>query len=95
MSTDREVTLPADRSMFEEVLSSLEGPGERCPPRERDVLYRLVVFDETYQATALALGVSERTVEAHVGHAVERLGFPGRRELLRHLLIAYVRKGAA
>ena len=54
--------------------------------REHDVLLR-VAKGETTQQIAAALGLSTYTVQDHVGHACERVGVRGRRELVARLLL--------
>ncbi|MGI8427795.1 MAG: response regulator [Solirubrobacteraceae bacterium] len=56
---------------------SVEGAGERLTRREREVLER-ITRGQSNKRIALELEISERTVKAHVGHLLEKLGVSDR-----------------
>jgi two-component system response regulator NreC len=58
------------------------GSVEALTPRECDVL-RMLALGHTNAEVARSLGVALRTVEAHRGHIVQKLGVHTRAELVR------------
>ncbi len=52
-------------------------PGEELTARETDVL-ALIVRGRANKAIALELGISEKTVKAHVGRVLAKLGVADR-----------------
>jgi NarL family two-component system response regulator LiaR len=69
-----------------------DGPGpapnpDRLTPREREVL-ALIVRGMANKRIALELGVSEKTVKAHVGHVLAKLGVTDRTQAALHAVRA-------
>ncbi len=56
---------------------NLDGAQERLTRREREVL-GLITRGRSNKRIALELGISEKTVKAHVGHVLEKLGVSDR-----------------
>jgi NarL family two-component system response regulator LiaR len=54
-----------------------DAPGERLTPRERQVL-DLIGHGLSNKRIARELGISEKTVKAHVGHVLAKLGVADR-----------------
>jgi DNA-binding NarL/FixJ family response regulator len=62
-----------------------EEPREALTPREREVL-ELIARGLPNKRIALELGVSEKTVKAHVGHVLAKLGVTDRTQAALHAL---------
>ena len=62
-------------------------PEERLTPREREVL-ALIVRGMANKRIARELGVSEKTVKAHVGHVLAKLGVTDRTQAALHAVRA-------
>jgi DNA-binding NarL/FixJ family response regulator len=62
-------------------------PAERLTPREREVL-ALIVRGMANKRIALELGLSEKTVKAHVGHVLAKLGVSDRTQAALHAVRA-------
>jgi DNA-binding NarL/FixJ family response regulator len=60
-------------------------PMERLSDREQEVA-RLIMQGAANKDIANTLGITERTVKAHIGHAFEKLGVSNRIELATLLL---------
>lgn len=64
-----------------------EPPAERLTPREREVL-ALISRGLSNKRIARELGVSEKTVKAHVGHVLAKLGVTDRTQAAVHAVRA-------
>jgi DNA-binding NarL/FixJ family response regulator len=62
-------------------------PGDGLTAREREVL-ELIVAGESNKRIARALGISEKTVKAHVGRVLAKLGVTDRTQAAVHALQA-------
>lgn len=80
-ASDAPTTLQRPPSRGKEEEMAMSGKDE-LTPRERDVL-ELVKRFWTNSEIARGLGIGERTVETHVAHVLDELGYKDRRDLWR------------
>jgi DNA-binding NarL/FixJ family response regulator len=64
-----------------------EDPPERLTAREREVL-ALIADGQSNKRIARSLGISEKTVKAHVGHVLAKLGVSDRTQAALHAVRA-------
>ena len=73
------IIAPAAAARLVEAIAQSQGPSprERLTPREREVL-ELIANGRSNKLIALELGISEKTVKAHVGRVLAKLGVADR-----------------
>jgi NarL family two-component system response regulator LiaR len=74
---------PSVAARLVEALAGERHPQEQLTPREREVL-GLIVRGMANKRIALELGVSEKTVKAHVGRVLAKLGVTDRTQAALH-----------
>lgn len=79
------LTPEAQRLLIKDVLERGEEPDEKLTPREQEVV-KLVAEAHTNREIAEILHLSEKTVENHRGHAMQKLGMRDRVELVRYAI---------
>lgn len=84
--------MPPIEEVFARVLSERESvAGRTLTEREQDVIQAIVVSGLGRSGAAVTLDLSIKTVDAHLLHIREKLGYADQQEMARELLIAWVR----